>query len=121
MYFYGVSDLSCSNETDMFSVNNDKAKLTYKTGLMSYREMNLLNNANARKAGQYYWLASPSYFGSYSNNAYEWYVNASGSMVSLSGVGLTIGVRPAVSLTPGIEYSDGDGSMENPYKIELGS
>jgi len=31
------------------------------------------------------------------------------------------GVRPAVSLTPGIEYSDGDGSMANPYKVELGS
>jgi hypothetical protein len=30
------------------------------------------------------------------------------------------GVRPAVSLIPGIGYSDGDGSMANPYKVELG-
>jgi len=85
---------------------------------MSSPEMNILNNNNARKTGQYYWLASPFYFGS--NFAHGRVVLTSGNMDSY-GVYNALGVRPAVSLTPGIEYSDGDGSMANPYKVELGS
>ncbi len=114
-----TSDLSCTNTTDQFSISNNNAKLTYKVGLMSSPEMNILNNSNARKTGQYYWLASPFYF----RNDYA----AGGRYVSTDGdmsdyyVYRAIGVRPAVSLTPGIEYSDGDGSMANPYKVELGS
>ena len=114
MYFYGASDLSCPNDTDKFSVSNNKAKLTYKVGLMSYREMNLLNNSNARKTGQYYWLASPRCFSN--GSAVEWGVSAVGDMGG-NYVGGAFGVRPAVSLTPGTCYSDGDGSMANPYIV----
>ena len=114
MYFYGASDLSCPNDTDKFSVSNNKAKLTYKVGLMSYREMNLLNNANARKTGQYYWLGSPNAFSS--SNASEWRVFTNGGLNS-NGVNSAYGVRPAVSLRPGTTYSSGDGSMANPYVV----
>ena len=113
-----TSDLSCTNTTDQFSISNNNAKLTYKVGLMSSPEMNILNNSNARKTGQYYWLASPYYF--YSDGAYGRIVGSNGNM-SYYSVYYASGVRPAVSLTPGIEYSDGDGSMANPYKVELGS
>lgn len=113
-----TSDLSCTNTTDQFSISNNNAKLTYKVGLMSSPEMNILNNSNARKTGQYYWLASPGYFTG--SSAYGRSVYTGGSM-GINGVGAAYGVRPAVSLTPGIEYSDGDGSMANPYKVELGS
>ncbi|MBR1386576.1 MAG: hypothetical protein IJ568_07075 [Bacilli bacterium] len=41
-YSRSTTDLSCTNVTDKFSVNNNKAKLTYKIGLMSNSEMNLL-------------------------------------------------------------------------------
>ena len=113
-----TSDLSCTNTTDKFSVSNNNAKLTYKVGLMSSPEMNILNNSNARKTGQSYWLASPYYF--IYNDADGRYVLTYGRMDSYL-VNDARGVRPAVSLTPGIEYSDGDGSMANPYKVELGS
>ena len=120
MYFFGSSDLSCPNNNDKFSTLNDKAKLKYKVGLMSYIEMNLLNNSNARKTGQYYWLASPVGFNYFSGHyAREWDVSGNGDMNS-GHVDSTYGVRPAVSLAPGTEYSDGDGSMENPYVVELG-
>ena len=85
---------------------------------MSYGEMNLLGNANIRKTGQYYWLASPGYFSN--DGAVGRAVDTRGSM-GYNYVNGAVGVRPAVSLTPGIEYSDGDGSMANPYKVELGS
>ena len=114
-YFDEASDLSCPNDTDKFSVSNNKAKLTYKVGLMSYREMNLLSNYIARKTGQYYWLASPSYF--YHLYAVELVVNSYGGMNG-SYVYDARGVRPAVSLTPGTLYSDGDGSMVSPYVVE---
>ena len=115
MYFYGASDLSCPNDTDKFSVSNNKAQLTYKVGLMSYREMNLLSNSNARKTGKYYWLASPESF--HSDYARGWRVGSDGFMSSYS-VNDSYGVRPAVSLTPGTRYSDGDGSMANPYIVD---
>lgn len=114
-----TSDLSCTNTTDQFSISNNNAKLTYKVGLMSSPEMNILNNSNARKTGQYYWLASPRYF-YYYDGAYGRLVGTGGGMGN-DNVYYANGVRPAVSLTPGIEYSDGDGSMANPYKVELGS
>ena len=114
-----ISDLSCTNTTDQFSVSNNNAKLTYKVGLMSSPEMNIMNNSNARKTGQYYWLVSPYYF-SNGSSAIGRGVDTNGNMNS-SFVNDAVGVRPAVSLTPGIEYSDGDGSMANPYKVELGS
>ncbi|MBR7042081.1 MAG: hypothetical protein IKI04_01125 [Bacilli bacterium] len=107
-----TSDLSCTNTTDKFSVSNSSAPLTYKVGLMSSPEMNILNNANARTR-QYYWLASPNY---YYYSAFGRRVDGGGG-VDGTGVYDTYGVRPAVSLTPGIEYSDGDGSRANPYII----
>ena len=113
-----TSDLSCTNTTDQFSISNNNAKLTYKVGLMSSPEANILNNSNARKTGQWYWLASPYYF--YNFSAGGRYVNASGA-VNYNYVNDSLGVRPAVSLTPGIEYSDGDGSMANPYIVDLSS
>ena len=42
-----TSDLSCTNTTDRFSVSNSSATLTYKVGLMSSPEMNIMNNSNA--------------------------------------------------------------------------
>ena len=109
-----TTDLSCSNITDKFSVSNDKAKLTYKVGLMSAPEMNLLNNSNIRKAGEYYWLASTSSFGNY--DAYVQYVASLGDF-SYNYVVYTNGTRPSVTLAPLTEYVDGDGSMARPFIV----
>ena len=114
MYFYGSSDLSCPNETDRFSTLNNKAKLKYKVGLMSYREMNLLGNNNTRKTGQSYWLISPYSYG---------YINHIAFAVSMSGsfsqtlISSGSGLRPVISLKPGTDYSEGNGSMEYPYVV----
>ncbi|MBR1937047.1 MAG: VWA domain-containing protein [Bacilli bacterium] len=116
MYFYGASGLSCTNDTDKFSVSNNKAKLTYKVGLMSYRDMNLLNNSNARKTGQSYWFVSPYYFDY--GDADVWKVNTTGSIGGNSYVFSSMGVRPAISLKPGIKYLSGTGSMADPYVVD---
>ena len=112
------NDLSCTDTTNQFSTLNNNAKLTYKVGLMSSPEANILNNSSARKTGQVYWLSSPYYFDSSSASSRG--VNASG-VVSNIRVYIAYGVRPVISLIPGIKYSgDGDGSMANPYVVKLG-
>ena len=119
MYFKvynSTTDLSCTNETDKFSVSNNKAKLTYKVGLASTPEMNLLNNVNARKTGNYYWLASPYYFNNY--GAYVGYVGDNGGLNNYY-VHSTLDVRPSVSLITDTEFTGGEGTTSNPYVIKL--
>ena len=112
-----TSDLSCTNTTDQFSISNNNAKLTYKVGLMSSPEANILNNSNARKTGQWYWLASPYYFTG--SHAFGRDVHTGGDM-DYYNVPYAFGVRPAVSLSPGVEFVDGgDGSMANPYVVKM--
>ena len=115
MKFYGQNDLSCQNITDQFSTLNEKARLKYKVGLMSYWEMFLLGNNNIRKTGPYYWLSSPSYL--HEGNVAGTSIDFEGGL-SNKGVSELVGVRPAISLKPGTGYVDGDGSMANPYIVE---
>ena len=112
-----TNDLSCANITDQFSVSNSDAQLTYKVGLLSSPEVNILNNANIRKTGQDYWLSSPYGFGDYGaiNNR----VLANGNLAT-GVVYVLSGLRPAVSLKPNIEFISGDGSTANPYVVDVG-
>ena len=117
---YGITrDLLCTNETDRFSTLNDKAKLTYKVGLATSPEIHLLDNTSIMKTGQDYWLMSPDYF---EESPSMRYVGRSyGSVAGASSVSNAYGLRPVISLKPGIEYTDGDGSMEHPYLIDDGT
>ncbi len=108
------SDLSCTNITDKFSVDNNKAKLTFSVGLMTLPEKNLLNNFNIIKTGNHYWLLSPDFYGYY--HAYNLIVGSSEGY-TLYSVHSANGVRPVISLKPGIKYLTGDGSMASPYVI----
>ena len=110
------SNLYCSNVTDRFSVSNSKAKLKYPIGLMSLDEMNLLNNDNARNNSYFsgYWLMSPAAF--YLSGAMQTEIK---SNIGLDYVEYNDGVRPAISLASGTGYTSGDGSMENPYVVDL--
>ena len=78
---------------------------------MSSPEMRILNNDKARVASVWnYWLASPTgFYNSHAGNSVvgTYYQDSDG------------GVRPAISLVPGTEYSSGDGSMANPYVVKM--
>ena len=110
-----ASDLSCTNITDQYSVSNNKAKLTYNVGLISYAEMCLIKSTKARKTGQTYWIYSPSSFSNSDAGGHYVYKDGYIDRVAIRG---SYGVRPAVSLRPGTRYSDGDGSMANPYVVD---
>ena len=108
--------LSCTNDTDKFSVSNNKAKLTYPVGLASYKEMTLLNRDILRKTGQNYWLGSPSHFPD--TYAFEEIVSSTGNSSTYS-VYNSHGVRPVVSLKPETEYASGTGSKNDPYYVNV--
>ncbi len=111
------TDLSCDRDTDRFSTLNLSALLTYKVGIMSSPEMNLLNNNKVRTTGQYYWLSSPRYFDKYIPVRN---VSDTGTVKQNNLFG-SCGVRPSISLKPGIKYVSGDGSMASPYIIDASS
>ena len=109
------NDLSCQNITDKFSVANNSAKLTYKTAPLSAPEMNLLNNKNARTTSTAYWLSSP-YNYRYGGST-NYMVSSTGDLYG-SGTGYENGIRPAISLRPGIEYTSGTGTIADPYIVD---
>ena len=117
------TDLYCNNETDQFSTLNNKAKLNYKIGLATIPEMALIGNDYYRKTNKGYNLMSPAQYHESTNpSAFIGNVNSSG-IVTRARTGnvvttSTYGLRPVISLKPGIEFSEGYGSMESPYVID---
>ncbi len=109
-----VTDLSCTKNTDKFSVGNSAAKLNYPVGLATAPEMNIIANATLKTTGQFFWLVSPRYF--YNSLANERYVNLSGSM-SATIVNNPHGARPVIVLKDGTEFISGSGSLSSPYII----
>ena len=110
-----TSDLSCSNVTDQFSVNNSKAKLKYKVGITSNPEMALINNNTARVTGVWYWQMSPSRYSNYS--AAVRVVGTDGGFGTTDS-NYIYNARPSISLIPGISPSSGSGTMADPYVID---
>ena len=124
LFFNGTS-LTCQNETDKFSLSNEKAKLTYPVGLPTQKELSLLNNSILRKTGQNYWTMSPNldwinpnYSNKYSTKLYS--VSTTGYFLDTSVDNVeSMGVRPTISLKPRIKYSSGTGSKTEPYIVDL--
>ena len=104
--------MSCTNITDKFSTENNKAKLSYKTGLMTTSEATISNNANTIKTGRAYHLFSPCAING--NGIQGCIVGVNGKITNDFGLS---GVRPVISLVSGSYYTTGDGSMANPYIV----
>ncbi len=112
-----IVDLSCENETDKFSTLNSKARLEYKVGLFSSPELNILTSGLSSSYTNFYWLGSPYNFNTF-NIAIVKDADFYG-IPSSDSVGSNDGVRPAVSLKPGIEFTSGTGTMDDPYVVKL--
>ena len=110
-----IKDLSCVNTSDQFSVSNPNARLTYKVGLMTGSEVYVVNNPKIYSINQTYWLSAPDYFSNIM--AYNRVMSSSGSPLA-AYLSNAYGIRPSISLKPGIKYSEGDGSKEHPYVIK---
>ena len=112
--------VTCPNKHDVFTVNDvakGNGKLTYPIGLITADEVKMAGPSSTSylTTGDLYWAGSPSVFSV--DTAYGWYVNSPGSF-GYSYVDGDIGVRPLVSLKPGMTFSGGDGSVGSPFIIE---
>ena len=126
LYFNGGQNkyyLKCPNKRDAFTVSDTEkgnSALTYPIGLLTTAEHSLIGNYNVNKTNVWYWSSAPFFF--YSFHAYERYVIAPGYWYYYYYVNNGGGVRPAVSLRPGITFkSGGDGSAGNPYEVDMDS
>ena len=113
-----TKSLMCKNETDRFSMSNNKAKLKYPVGLLTSSELKLANY----EQNHYYNTEEWTWFGSpFVSMHGEATVFASSSTAESSYnyvVNLPWGVRPSVSLKPGTSFSSGDGSYTSPFVID---
>ena len=132
LYFGGYSraystyspSLSC-NKNDAFTKENvaiGNGKLTYPVGLITADEIMLgggkidaYNSTYYLYTNEPYW-SGPPYF--YTRYAYGFNVTSSGYLRSCFIDNVTVGVRPAVSLKPGVRFASGDGTSDTPYVVE---
>lgn len=119
---FTTPSLECSNIADSFSVSSiGNSKLKYPVGLLTADEVAISGITSSAKSysflytGNTYWTMSPYFFRA---NIYGYGVTNSGK---LSGYTPTqhIGVRPAISLNKNVRISSGDGSINDPYKINI--
>ena len=113
-----TTDLDCPRVADRFSVSNPQAQLTYKVALPTAPEMKLLNNSKARSSGSQYWLMSPYSFRDkvYINDLIN-IIESDGDITYTAAYDESGGIRPVITLIPGLEFSSGEGSMEDPYIV----
>ena len=115
--------LKCQNTRDKFttSTSNGNGSLTYPVGLITADEIvyaggkyTAQNSTFYLNCGTNFWALSPSYFTS--SKAYEFYLTSDGNLNS-NIVNYSNGVRPSVSLQPGIAMTGGSGTATDPFVI----
>ena len=119
---FSHDSLDCPNVTDQFSISNDKARLKYKVALGSTPEFSLFGWSYFWNDGNY-WLMTPAEYPNFSPalevGAFSDAGTAFGArLASTNGGKPNYGLKPVIALKPGIGFTSGDGSRNNPYVID---
>ena len=128
LYTNKTPTLKCQNTKDKFTVDasNGNGSLTYPVGLITADEMAYAggkyyrSSADANSSfylytGQYYWALSPYIF--FTSSAVEFTLASDGSL-DYTDVINSNGLRPSVSLQPGIAMTGGgSGTAAEPFVI----
>ena len=116
--------LICLQQNDAFTVSNTtngNGALTYPIGLVTTDEVVLAGGWNADNKGYYlysgssYWTSSPRFFAF--STAMVGEVNNNGNAEAHDTVNTNVGVRPVLNISQEV-LNKGDGTMDNPYRIE---
>ena len=118
------SNLKCPQQNDAFTVSdttNGNGALTYPIGLITTDEAILAGGSSSNNGyylylGSWYWVFSPANFN-------LWYANMRGVSDGIitdawGNPNSTGGVRPVLNLKPEV-LNNGDGTMNNPYKLSV--
>ena len=108
-------DLSCPNELDRFSIYNESAKSNYKIGIPSAEELSISQDSISN-CSIFINSSSPISFSEIGAR-----IKSTSTNCTMSDINVTSSnkIRPTISLKPGIEFAAGDGTIYNPYVIEL--
>ena len=117
--------INCPRDKDKFTVSSEigNGLLDYPVGLLTADEARFagassgINNSYYLYTGQLYWLGSPYSF--HTNGIDYWQVSTNGSIGTADVYQNKKGVRPVISLKPNSIISQGDGSPNYPYQIEM--
>lgn len=117
--------VNCSNTLYNYTVSTSKGngRLRYPIGLLTADELTLAGNGRFTssgylKTGQSWWVNSPNAFAE-ARDSYVFRIDESTGSLTNIYVALinTAGVRPSISLAPGVVISGGTGEVTNPYTI----
>ena len=93
---------------------NGEATVTDTVGLLNMYEYQSSNNGGINgylNNGLYWWTLTP-----YSSSSVRYVLN-NGSAHNISPSSYSIGVRPSINLKSSVRIVDGDGTIENPYRL----
>ena len=116
--------LECKNANDKFTVNtsNGNGALTYPVAMLTGDEAVYAGGVSSTNNKEYY-----LYIGKTSLTMSPTYYNSQSGSVAVFSDRVTVDsglsqtgyvVRPAISLAPGSEFIDGDGSVDSPYVVK---
>ena len=125
-----LPSLKCNQKNDAFTVSDEvkgNGSLTYPIGLITLDEASFAGGRYGETyenygyylyIGQHYWTMSPI-------SLITPYASARGARVTSSGSlyyyypSNSLGVRPVINLTSEALYAGGNGTEDNPYRIEM--
>ena len=123
-----TATLKCNQESDKFSITASRgnADLTYPVALITADEVALAGGATRLKNEDYYLKTNNYYFTMtpmqfYERNAYSfiYHVYPTGELDFLNNVASSYGTRPVINIRSDVLISQGDGTSENPFVLEL--
>ena len=110
--------MTCSQKNDAFTVddtNNGNGALTYPVGLISMDEtLAATGKQGYLHSGQQFWSMTPMFF---SDRIFMWNIKNASNQFGIDGAGLSLGVRPVLSLKPSVELT-GNGTMTDPWVVQ---
>jgi len=114
------------------STSTGNGKLTNPAALMTADELSFAGAIYSRSATAYYvynaagtsvikrpywWTMSPYYYNTVSG-AGMFFIDGSNGTIALNIVGKEYAVRPVLSLKSCVKWKSGDGTSDNPYKVD---
>ena len=98
-------------DANMSSTNSSTTDA--KAGLLRFGEL-MSGQFDRYGNNTYYWTLTPY------STSYVWHVSYNGS-ASDNGPGSANGVRPSLNLKSNVQITSGDGTLQNPFTLELAS
>jgi len=123
-----TATLKCSQASDRFSTTTSRGNgdLTYPVALITADEVALAGGRQGLKnedyylrTNNYYFTMTPSYFDAATAFALVYRVNPAGELKQWDYVAYPSGVRAVINLRSDVLISQGDGTIENPFILNL--